>query len=58
MKIQLSLYTHAFPTVCSEKALRCLKQPAHNSICTFSYGVLMAAIDPSDNINNKKETGL
>lgn len=28
MKIQLS---HAFPTVCSEKALCCLKQPAHNT---------------------------
>lgn len=51
MKIQLS---HAFPTVCSEKALCCLKQPAHNSICTFSHGVLMALIDPTDNINNKK----
>lgn len=51
MKIQLS---HAFPTVCSEKALCCLKQPTHNSICTFSHGVLMALIDPTDNINNKK----
>lgn len=50
MKIQLS---HAFPTVCSEKALCCLKQPAHNSICTFSQ-MLMALIDPTDNINNKK----